>query len=41
MARLVIDLPEKSPGCILFSGPGAAARFRRARRRRWSAAHSP
>jgi hypothetical protein len=22
MARLVIDLPENSPGCILFSGPG-------------------
>ena len=22
MARLVIDLPENSPGCIVFSGPG-------------------
>jgi hypothetical protein len=22
MARLVIDLPENSPGCILLSGPG-------------------
>ena len=22
MARLVVDLPENSPGCILFSGPG-------------------
>jgi hypothetical protein len=22
MARLVIDLPENSPRCILFSGPG-------------------
>jgi hypothetical protein len=22
MACLVIDLPENSPGCILFSGPG-------------------
>ena len=22
MARLVIDLPENSPGCILFSVPG-------------------
>jgi hypothetical protein len=25
MARLVVDLPENSPGCILFSGPGGAA----------------